>query len=330
MKNYSNTNNYSLNLYKMSALIFPGQGSQLVGMGSEFYNNFDVVRKIFKQADEKLNYPISKIILEGPADQLQLTKNTQPAILTVSYSIFTVLKNELNFDLNSFKFFAGHSLGEYSALVCAGSLDFNDALYLLHERGKAMQEAVPIGEGSMLAILGETTENVKNIISSRENKKGVCEVANDNADGQIIVSGDSDSIKNLQLILKEKKIKSIPLKVSAPFHCSLMKPAANNMEKKINNTNFDIPLTNIVNNVTANIESDPVNIKKLLIKQIFSTVKWRESVIKMFEAGVTNFIEIGPGKVLIGMIKRTIKSNVNCFSINTIADIENLKDEFKK
>ena len=313
MKNYSNTNNYSLNLYKMSALIFPGQGSQLVGMGSEFYNNFDVVKKIFKQADEKLNYPISKIILEGPADQLQLTKNTQPAILTVSYSIFTVLKNELNFNLNSFKFFAGHSLGEYSALVCAGSLDFNDALYLLHERGKAMQEAVPIGEGSMMAILGETTENIKNIISSRENKKGVCEVANDNADGQIIVSGDSDSIKNLQSILREKKIKSIPLKVSAPFHCSLMKPAANNMEKKINNTNFDIPLTNIVNNVTANIESDPVNIKKLLIKQIFSTVKWRESVIKMFEGGVTNFIEIGPGKVLIGMIKRTIKSNVNCF-----------------
>ena len=145
----------------MSALLFPGQGSQTVGMGSEFYSSFELVKKIFKEADEKLNYPISKLILEGPENELQLTKNTQPAILTVSYSIFKVLKDEFNFDFSSFKYFAGHSLGEYSALVCSGSLNFNDALYLLHERGKAMQEAVPVGKGKMIAILGIKTEEIK-------------------------------------------------------------------------------------------------------------------------------------------------------------------------
>ena len=154
----------------MNALLFPGQGSQVVGMGSEFYANFDIVKKIFKQADDKLDYPISKLILEGPADKLQLTKNTQPAILTVSYSIFEVLRKEFNLNFESFEFFAGHSLGEYSALVCAGSLDFNDALFLLHERGKAMQEAVPVGQGSMLAVLGLNVEEIKELI---ENKKFV-------------------------------------------------------------------------------------------------------------------------------------------------------------
>ena len=178
----------------MSALLFPGQGSQVVGMGSEFYKNFDLVKKIFKQADENLNYPISKMILEGPEVELQLTKNTQPAILTVSYSIFKVLKDEFNFDFNSFKYFAGHSLGEYSALVCAGALDFNDALYLLRERGKSMQEAVPVGKGSMIAVLGMSINEINNLIQSRDNKKGICEIANDNADGQVIISGDKDSV----------------------------------------------------------------------------------------------------------------------------------------
>jgi [acyl-carrier-protein] S-malonyltransferase len=312
----------------MSALLFPGQGSQVVGMGSELYNNFDLVKKIYKQADRILNYPISKMILNGPEDELQLTENTQPAILTVSYSIFCVLKEEFNFDLSSFKFFSGHSLGEYSALVCSEALDLDSALYLLHERGKAMQKAVPFGRGSMIAVLGIKIDEIKKLIQAN-NKNGICEVANDNADGQIIVSGDKESINLLQLNLKENKIKSIPLKVSAPFHCSLMKPAAKIMEEKINNTKFSKPLFDIVNNVTATPERDPVNIKKLLIKQIFSTVRWRESLINMSEAGVKNFIEIGPGKVLSGMVKRTIK-DVNCFSINSIADIKNLKNEFKR
>ena len=222
----------------MNAILFPGQGSQIVGMGSEFYNNFAIVKKIFQEADEKLNYKISKIILEGPEEKLQLTQNTQPAILTVSYAIFSVLKKEFNFDFKLTKFFAGHSLGEYSALVCSDSLEFNDALFLLFERGKSMQEAVPVGKGSMIAALGSKIDELNNLI--KEVKiKGVCEIANDNAEGQTIISGDIESINSLKDILKKNKKKFIPLNVSAPFHCSLMSPAATKMKEKINSVNFN-------------------------------------------------------------------------------------------
>ncbi len=314
----------------MGALLFPGQGSQIVGMGSEFFNNFEKVKKIFSAADEKLNFPISKLILNGPEDKLQLTQNTQPAILTVSYSIFRIMVDEFGFDLKQIKFFAGHSLGEYSALVCAESLNFLDALYLLNERGKAMQEAVPLGKGAMIAVLGINIDEVKNLIQiSQNDRSGICEIANDNAEGQVIVSGDSDNIKNFQKFLKEKKIKSIPLKVSAPFHCALMKKAAESMREKINNTNFNDPKFNIVSNVKALPENKAKNIKNLLIDQIFNTVRWRESIINISVNGVSNFIEIGPGKVLTGMVKRTL-SNPKSFSINSIADIKNLENEFKK
>ncbi|MDB2345107.1 ACP S-malonyltransferase [Candidatus Pelagibacter bacterium] len=313
----------------MNALLFPGQGSQIVGMGSEFYENFDIVKTIFKEADEKLNYSISKIILEGPENELQLTQNTQPAILTVSYSIFKVLKEEFGFEFKNFSYFAGHSLGEYSALVCAESLSFNNAVYLLNERGKAMQEAVPVGKGSMLAVLGIKAEELNNMIQNINLKEGICEIANDNANGQIIISGDKDSIQSFHNLLKEKKIKSIPLKVSAPFHCSLMKPAAEIMKNKINKVKFDDPIIRIINNVTARAEKNSKTIKDLLINQIYSTVRWRESLLNMEGDGVKNFIEIGPGKALIGMVKRTIK-NSNCFSINSIADIKNIENEFKK
>jgi len=309
----------------MSVLLFPGQGSQTIGMGLEFYKNFDIVKKIFQEADDKLSYSISKIILEGPESDLQLTKNTQPAILTVSYSIFEVLKREFGLNLNSYKYFAGHSLGEYSALVSSECLSFSDAIYLLSERGKAMQNAVPIGEGLMIAVLGLKTDEIKNLIDLSKNKKGVCEIANDNADGQVIISGDKQSITNFQNLLKQKKIRSIPLKVSAPFHCLLMKPAADNMKEKINNTNFNKPKIAIVSNVTAVPEEEITKIKKLLIDQIFSTVRWRESLIYMNNQSINNFIEIGPGKVLTGMVKRTIKE-ANCFSINSIADIKSLND----
>ncbi len=313
----------------MNALIFPGQGSQIVGMGKEFFNNFSFVKKIFQEADDKLKTNISKIILDGPADKLQLTENTQPAILVVSYSIFETIKNEFNFGINNFKYFAGHSLGEYSALVCSNALEFQGALFLLYQRGKAMQSAVPVGRGSMLAVLGSNIENIENEIKNLKLDNDVCEIANDNADGQVIVSGDKKGVDLLKSNLQQKKIKSIPLKVSAPFHCSLMRPAAEKMKDKILSTKFKEPALEIVCNVTAKPEKNAETIKKLLIEQIYSSVKWRESMIHVNESGVSNFIEIGPGKVLSGMIKRTIKDS-NCFSINSIADIKKMLDELKK
>ena len=312
----------------MKALIFPGQGSQAVGMGSELYNKFDLVKKIFQQADDRLGYSISDIIFNGPEDKLQLTKNTQPAILTVSFSIFSVLKREFGFDLSSTKYFAGHSLGEYTALVCSESLAFNDALFLLFERGTAMQEAVPVGKGSMIAVLGSKIDELNSFVKESKTK-GVCEIANDNAEGQTIVSGNIESIKFLEKILKDNKKKFIPLNVSAPFHCSLMNSAAEKMKDKIESVNFKKPNIEIISNVTSKSENSPEIIKKLLVDQIYSTVRWRESIINMSNEKVSNFIEIGPGKVLTGMVKRTIK-NIKCFSINSIDDMKKTIDEFKK
>ena len=312
----------------MNALLFPGQGSQSVGMGTEFYNNFNFVKEIFSQADEELNFSISKMILEGPESELQLTKYTQPAILIVSYSIFKTMQEEFNVNFSEFEYFAGHSLGEYSALVCSSSLSFKDALYLLHERGKAMQDAVPLGKGKMLAVLGKKIDEIKSLIDLKDNNE-VCEIANDNAEGQVIVSGSKYGIELLENNLKNKKIKFIPLKVSAPFHCSLMKPAAEIMREKLKNINFKKPLKKIISNVTAKPENEAENIKNLLIQQIYSSVNWRESIINISNEKVINFVEIGPGKVLSGMVKRTIKK-ANCFSINSIADIKKIIDELKK
>ena len=306
----------------MKALLFPGQGSQIVGMGSEFYKNFDTAKHIFLEADNSLNFKISKIILEGPENELKLTKNTQPAILTVSYAIYSVLKKDFNFKLNNFKYYAGHSLGEYSALVCCGSLKFKDALHLLYERGKAMQEAVPIGKGSMLAALGSTIDEIDKFIS-KVSKGGVCEIANDNANGQIIISGNTEPINELQNILKENKKKSILLSVSAPFHCSLMRKAAEKMKEKIDPVNFEKLDFEIISNVTALPENDPKKIKELLVKQIYTKVRWRESIMNMLNNGVNEFIEIGPGKVLSGLVKRIIK-DAKVSSINSIEDISNI------
>ena len=313
----------------MNALLFPGQGSQIVGMGSEFFKNFKIVKKVFEKADEELNFSLSKMILEGPTDELQLTKNTQPAILTVSYSIFKVLIEEFNFKLDEFRYFAGHSLGEYTALVCSNSLQFNDALKLLHERGKAMQEAVPVGKGKMIAVLGTEIDNLNNLIKLSKNDGEICEIANDNANGQVIVSGEKNSVDSFGNILKNKKIKFIPLNVSAPFHCSLMSPAAKVMKEKIDRVEFQKPKIEIFSNVTAEPENNPSNIKNLLVEQIFSTVRWRETLLNMFKKGIKNYIEVGPGKVLSGMAKRTLKE-ANCFSLNSIIDIKNLSDELKK
>jgi len=309
----------------MKAILFPGQGSQVVGMGSEFYNNFSSVKEIFNSADEKLKFKLSKVILEGPEDQLKLTQNTQPAILTVSYAIFKILKEEFNYNFENTKYFAGHSLGEYSALLCAGSLSFEDALYLLFERGKSMQEAVPVGKGGMLAVLGSENEEIEDCIKKIKSK-GICEIANDNAPGQIIVSGNIELIQELQNILKENKKKSIMLPVSAPFHCSLMNAAATNMKSKIENVNFTKPNYEIITNVSASPTNDPADIKKLLVEQIYSKVRWRESILYMSNQNITEYLEIGPGKVLTGLVKRILPS-ANSSSINSIEDIKNITNE---
>ena len=309
----------------MKAILFPGQGSQVVGMGSEFYNNFSSVKEIFNSADEKLKFKLSKIILEGPEDQLKLTQNTQPAILTVSYAIFKILKEEFNYNFENTKYFAGHSLGEYSALLCAGSLSFEDALYLLFERGKSMQEAVPVGKGGMLAVLGSENEEIEDCIKKIKSK-GVCEIANDNAPGQIIVSGNIELIQELQNILKENKKKSIMLPVSAPFHCSLMNAAATNMKSKIENVNFTKPNYEIIANVTASPTNDPAEMKKLLVEQIYSKVRWRESILYMSNQNINEYLEIGPGKVLTGLVKRILPSTSSS-SINSIEDIKNITNE---
>ena len=306
----------------MKAILFPGQGSQIVGMGSEFYNNFDKVKDIFKEADEKLKFKISDLILKGPETSLRLTENTQPAILTVSYAIYQILIKEFNFNIKNIKYFGGHSLGEYSALLCAESLKFTDALFLLHERGKAMQKAVPVGQGLMLAILGLNMNEIKDYISKIKIEK-VCEVANDNADGQVIVSGDKISIESLQNTLKKDKKKSIILPVSAPFHCSLMKNAAEQMKDKIFSIKFNQPKKEIISNVTALPETDQENIKKLLVEQIYSKVRWRETILYMENNGINEFIEIGPGKVLSGLIKR-IERNVDLTSVNGLEDLKDI------
>ena len=305
----------------MKALLFPGQGSQIVGMGSGFYNDFDQAKKLFAEADEKLKFKISKVILEGPDSDLKLTQNTQPAILLVSYVIFQILKKEFGLNIKDYKYFAGHSLGEYSALACSESLSFTDALFLVNERGKEMQNAVPIGKGAMLAVLGSNIEEIDDFIKKLKSQ-GVCEIANDNSDGQTIISGDVDSINNLQELLKLNKKKSIKLPVSAPFHCSLMNSAANKMSSKIKDINFKNPIVEIITNVKAEPEIDSNKIKDLLIQQIYSKVRWRESVLYMKSKNINEFIEIGPGKVLSGLVKR-INSKFITSSINSVEDIKN-------
>ena len=305
----------------MRAVLFPGQGSQYVGMGSDFYKKFDSVKKIFKTVDETLGFSLSKIILSGPENELKLTKNTQPAIMTVGVSIFNVLNQQFGLDLNNSKFFAGHSLGEYTALVCAGSLTIEKAAYLLHERGKSMQDAVPSGQGTMMAILGMTIDEVEkeiNLLSKEES----CEIANDNCEGQVVVSGKKIAIENFSKKLKDKKKRGILLPVSAPFHCSLMKKAAENMKGKIESTNFLQPKPKIISNVTAKEEGNVNKIKPLLIDQITSRVRWRESVNYITKEGVLNFLEIGPGKVLSGLVKK-INKDLKITNISSIADIKN-------
>ena len=307
----------------MFSVLFPGQGSQIVGMGKEFYDKFDLVKDLFKQADEVLDVSISNLILNGPKDELDLTYNTQPAIFLISYSIYQIIKNEYNIDLSKAKYFAGHSLGEYSALSCAGYLDFQKTISILRIRGDAMQNSVPKGEGGMVAVLGSTVENLEKILDdNKENFKVY--IANDNSDGQIVLSGKNNDLENFSEVLKSLKIKNIKLPVSAPFHCNLMNKATNIMSKEIEKLSFEKSNNILISNVTGDEISNTEELKRLLTKQIENRVRWRESVINMINKGVKQFIEIGPGKVLSGLVKR-INKNVIINSINNEEDIKNLK-----
>ena len=307
----------------MLAVLFPGQGSQYVGMGSDFYEKFDDFKKNFDIVDKTLKYSLSEIILNGPEEKLKMTQNTQPAIMVLGVSIYNLLIKKNSFISNNSTFFAGHSLGEYTALVCSGSLTLEKAAYLLHERGKAMQEAVPSGKGAMTAILGMSINEVEEEIKELK-ENGICEIANDNTNGQVVVSGEKSTIEILNNNLKKKKKRGLILPVSAPFHCSMMKKATEIMKDKINNTNFLEPKPKIISNVTAKEENKPNLIKSLLINQITSRVRWRESVNYMVEKGINKFIEIGPGKVLTGLVKK-INSEIDIKNINSIEDVENYK-----
>ncbi len=306
----------------MFSVIFPGQGSQLVGMGKDFFDRFDSVKKLFKEADDALEINLSKIIFEGPKDNLDLTINTQPAIFLISYSIFKIVTEEFNIDLKKAKYFAGHSLGEYSALSSAGYLSFSETIKLLRTRGDAMQNAVPKGEGGMLAVLGSTVEVIEKIIL--ENKDNITvEIANDNSIGQIVLSGKKNDLEKLIKILKSNNIKNIKLPVSAPFHCKLMNNATQIMKEEIEKKNFQDSKKILISNVTANEILNKEELKRLLIEQIEKRVRWRESVINMINHGVSHFIEIGPGKVLSGLVKR-INKNVKIDTINNESDIKQL------
>ena len=304
----------------MFSVIFPGQGSQLVGMGKDLHDKHSLVQDLFKEADDTLGFSISKLVLEGPKEDLDLTENTQPAIFLVSYSIFKLIKEEFKIDLNKASFFAGHSLGEYSALTSAGSLSFSDTLRILKIRGNAMQSSVPKGVGGMVAVLGSEIETIEKIITDNKDKYE-CYIANDNSMGQIVLSGKIDDLEKMMGDLKAANIKNIKLPVSAPFHCKLMSKATLVMNEEIKKLNFKEPENKLISNVTGKEISDSNELKDLLVKQIESRVRWRESVLLMIEKGVTQFIEIGPGKVLSGLVKR-IDKNVKVSAINSEEDIK--------
>ena len=292
----------------MKAIVFPGQGSQYVEMGKDFYDNFSEAKEVFHEVDDALGFKLSNIILNGPKETLDLTENTQPAIMTVGVAIYKTLKKQKIKDLKDYCFFAGHSLGEYTSLICSNSLTLKDGAKILKERGKSMQEAVPVNVGAMAAVLGAEIDLINQVINKNKSNDGVAQISNDNCPGQIVISGNKDKINKILDDLKTNySKKAILLPVSAPFHCSLMQPSADKMNHILIKTNFSQPEINIVSNVTAKKIDNFKEIPSLLTKQITHHVRWRESVDFMIKNGVKHFIEIGPGKALTGMIKRVGK-----------------------
>ena len=307
----------------MFSIVFPGQGSQKIGMARELFDKYSIVKKLFNDADKILETSLTKIILEGPQDTLNLTENTQPAIFLTSYSIFQIAKREFGIDFSKSKYVAGHSLGEYSALSCSGSINFEDTLKILKKRGKSMQEAVPKNQGGMLAVLGSNLKSIEEIINNKK-RNYECFIANDNSPQQVVISGLKKNIITLSEDLKSMDIKNIILNVSAPFHCKLMDKATEIMKEEINNLNIQDMSIPLISNVTASPVTSAKEIKKLLILQIEGRVRWLESINYMINNNTNNFIEIGPGKVLSGLIKK-INKNVKMQNLNINSDFESLK-----
>ena len=309
----------------MNSIIFPGQGSQYVGMGYDWYENYSEAKKIFKEADKILQEPLSNIIFKGPEDVLIKTNNAQPAILVASIAMLEVIKSQKKIDLNNFcQFVAGHSLGEYTALYASGVLTFETVVKLVKYRGNLMSKSDKFGKGKMTAIIGLKINEIEKILKDFK-EKGVCEIANDNSEGQIVISGNKDSVDSFKLIAKNNGAKlTIDLKVSAPFHCKLMEEAAIKMDTEINKISFNQCKIPVISNVKAIPCKNSSEFKLLLSQQIVRTVKWRETIILMENKGVKKIFEIGPGNVLGGLVKRITK-NIKCFSIQNPEDMDNLK-----
>ena len=307
-----------------NAFIFPGQGSQKVGMGKDLYDNFPVAKEVFQEVDDALSINLSRIIFEGEEEELKLTINTQPALMAVSFAIVRVIENFIGKNISEVgKFTAGHSLGEYSALVSARSIKLNDAAKILRLRGEFMQNAVPLNIGAMAALIGVDTNIVEEIRSKYEEKDEIIDIGNDNAPGQFVISGHNSIVDKVIANHKTLGIKrAIKLPVSAPFHCRLMEKARENMESYIQDLDLLSPKLILVNNVGAAPLTETNKIKESLIEQITNTVRWRESIDNMCDLGVDNFIEIGAGNVLSGLVKR-INKTVNSSSIQNIENIEN-------
>lgn len=312
----------------MISLVFPGQGSQFVGMGKDLADAFPMAREVFQEVDDTLNQKLSKTMWEGPEGDLNLTENTQPALMAVSVAVARVLQqaNPALFTPGKTKFVAGHSLGEYSALTAAGTFSLKDAAKLLKTRGQAMQKAVPVGVGAMAAILGLEIDAVTSIAKEASSSEIVA-AANDNSFGQIVVSGHKAAVEKAVALATEKGAKrAIMLPVSAPFHCALMKPAADVMKDALAAVDAKAPVVPLVANVTAASVTDPAKIRQLLVEQVTGMVRWRESVLYMKAEGVTSLIELGAGKVLSGLTKR-IDKELGGRSVGTPADIEEFLKE---
>lgn len=304
------------------AFVFPGQGSQEVGMGRELAQAYKAAQDVFDEVDNALGEPLSRIIWEGPKDVLTLTENAQPALMAVSMAVIRVLEVEKGFKLaDKVAYVAGHSLGEYSALAAAGAISVSDAARLLRARGKAMQQAVPVGQGAMAALLGVGLD-VAEKVAAEAAQGDVCQIANDNEPTQVVLSGHKTAIDRVAEIGRKHGVRrAIPLPVSAPFHCALMQPAADVMAEELAKVEVRRPVVPVVANVLAEPISDPEEIKKRLVEQVTGTVRWRESVLKMSELGVGDFYEIGAGKVLTGLIKRILK-DANAVSVGSPADVD--------